>query len=209
MPRRARENSLAGFALALELGADGIELDVHATRDGVVVVHHDPALADGTSIARTAWADLRRRESAPGVPIPTLGQVLELVAGRATVYVEIKGAAIEALVDTELRAYAGEAAIHSFDHTLIARLHAAGCPRPLGILFDAGISDVEPAMARTGARHVWPRFSLVTPALVDAVHALGGLVITWTVNDPDVARSLAAIGVDGLCGDDITVFATS
>jgi len=209
MPRRTRENSLAGFALALELGADGIELDVHATPDGVVVVHHDPGLADGTSIAATAWGELRRRESAPGVAIPTLGDVLELVSGRATVYVEVKGPRIEALVDAQLRTYAGEAAIHSFDHALIARLHAAGCPRPLGILFDASIDAIGRSMERTGAQHVWPRFSLVTPALVEAVHAHGGQVIAWTVNDPQVARRMTAAGVDGLCGDDITVFAAS
>ena len=41
MPRRLRENTLPSFAAALAAGADGIELDVHATSDGVVVVHHD------------------------------------------------------------------------------------------------------------------------------------------------------------------------
>jgi glycerophosphoryl diester phosphodiesterase len=206
MPRRLRENSLAGFALALQLGADGIELDVHATLDGTVVVHHDPALADGTAIADTRWDELRRRESAPGVPVPTLAEVRTLVDGRATLYVEIKGPGIEGAVRDALHRYPGEAAIHSFDHALIARLHRAGCEWPLGILFDAGVADVPGVMERTGARDVWPHFSLVTPALVDAVHARGGQVVTWTVNDAMIAARLAGMGVDGLCGDDITVF---
>lgn len=207
LPRRQPENSLAGFALALELGADGIELDVHATRDGVVVVHHDPTLADGTRIAGADWDDLRRREGAPGARVPSLAQVLELVAGRAELFVEIKGHGIEPAVAALLEGYAGAAAIHSFDHALIGRLRALGCPRRLGILFDRAVTDVEHAMDSAGALDVWPHFSLVRPPLVAAVHARGGRVITWTVNDARAAARLSAMGVDGLCGDDITAFA--
>src|SRR5690349_17048621 len=59
MPRLARENTLPSFALALEAGADGLELDVHATRDGVVVVHHDAVLSGGLAIADETLATIR------------------------------------------------------------------------------------------------------------------------------------------------------
>ena len=64
MPRRERENTLPSFAAALAAGADGIELDVHCTADGVVVVHHDAFVDGGTEIAKTASGDLQRAAGA-------------------------------------------------------------------------------------------------------------------------------------------------
>ena len=208
MPRLARENTLPSFALALEAGAGGIELDVHATRDGVVVVHHDPALADGTAIVDVTLAELRRQEAAPGVAIPTLAEVCELVSGRATLFVEIKGAGIEQLVLDALSSYEGKHAIHSFDHAMIRRLRALSSTVRLGILFEDTVADVAREMETTGATDVWPHWPLVTPELVAETHAAGGQVIPWTVNDARRAETLAALGADALCGDDVRLFPT-
>lgn len=206
MPRRIRENTLPGFALAIESGADGLELDVHATRDGVVVVHHDPTLADGSAITALRHAELREREAAPGIPIPTLAEVCALAGTETMLFVEIKGAGIERAVTEVLAAHECDAAIHSFDHELIARLHRGGCRWPLGVLFEHPVRDLGALMDHTGATDVWPHFPLVTPSLLRTVHARGGRVITWTVNDLGIARALADGGVDGLCGDDVTIF---
>src|SRR3954471_19199034 len=78
MPRLARENTLPSFELAMDAGADGLELDVHTTADGVVVVHHDPDLGGGGRIDAMTLAELRRHEAAPGVPIPTLEELCAL-----------------------------------------------------------------------------------------------------------------------------------
>lgn len=203
IPRLARENTLPSFQLALDAGADGLELDVHATADGMVVVHHDPTLADGTVIAATPLADLRRHEAAPGIPIPTLQELCDLVGGRATLFVEIKGAGIEREVLGVLADYAGDAAIHSFDHALVQRVSTLDGTRRLGILFEDPPADVRRSMADTGALDVWPHWPLATAELVAAVHASGGRVIPWTVNDQTRAQALARLGVDGLCGDDV------
>lgn len=208
MPRLARENTLPSFQLALDAGADGLELDVHATADGVVVVHHDERLAGGPAITSLTLGELRRHEAAPGVPIPTLAELCELVRGRATLFVEIKGAGIERAVLDVLASYEGEAAIHSFDHALIGRIARLEPSRRLGILFEALDADVVQAMEATGARDVWPHWPLVTTSLVDAVHAAGGRVIPWTVNEPARAQALASLGVDALCGDDVRLLAT-
>ncbi|HEX5972836.1 MAG TPA: glycerophosphodiester phosphodiesterase [Gemmatimonadaceae bacterium] len=203
LPRLARENTLPSFALALEAGADGIELDVHATRDGVVVVHHDPVTSDGLVIADEAHAAIR---SATDAAVPTLAEVCELVAGRAELFVEIKGTGIGQQVLDVMRGYDAPFAIHSFDHPLIARMHRADGGLRLGVLFDDDTPDVAALMTATGARDVWPHAPLVTEALVDVVHAAGGRVITWTVNTASEARRLTALGVDGLCGDDVRIF---
>ena len=202
MPRLARENTLPSFALALDAGADGIELDVHATRDGVVVVNHDPVLASGMIIASENLATLRSASDA----VPTLAELCDLVSGRAELFVEIKGADIERQVLEVMSSQNGAFAIHSFDHALIARLHALDPAVRLGVMFEDAPIDVRALMSRTGARDVWPHAPLVTVPLVGAVHAAGGRVIAWTVNAPLDARSLAAMGVDGLCGDDVRIF---
>jgi glycerophosphoryl diester phosphodiesterase len=206
LPRRARENTLPSFALAIESGADGLELDVHATADGVVVVHHDAELPDGPAIAGLTLAELRRHDAAPGVPIPTLQELCDLVHGRVTLFIEIKGAGIERLVLAALDGYEGERAIHSFDHAMIARIHAIDSALRLGILLERAPREVARTMAETGALDVWPHWPLVTSSLVAETHAAGGRVIPWTVNDAVQAQSLAALGVDGLCGDDVTLF---
>ncbi len=203
MPRQARENTLASFALALAAGADGIELDVHATADGIVVVHHDAEIDGGVPIGALCHADLRERRSG-GEHIPTLRDVCALVKGRAELFVEIKGDGIEHLVAAALEAYSGAVAIHSFDLALIRRLAASGSHFRRGLLIEAHASDARALMERAGALDLWPHHPLVTRTLVDEIHELGGRVIPWTVNEaPDVARVTAA-RVDGICTDDVT-----
>jgi glycerophosphoryl diester phosphodiesterase len=121
------------------------------------------------------------------------------------VYVEIKGAGIEQQVADVLRGSRARTAVHSFDHEAIVRMREIAPDIPRGILFDDEHADVASAMQRTGARDVWPNWKLIDAALVAAVHATGGRVIAWTVNDAGVAVRLAALGVDGLCGDDVRV----
>ena len=203
MPRLARENTIPSFTLALEADADGIELDVHASRDGVVVVHHDPVLAGGLAIADATLAEVRT-----GTDIPTLEDVCDLVRGRAELFVEVKGAGIEQLVLNAMHGYEGRYAIHSFDHQLIARIHAMEPSIRLGVLFEEAPRDVAALMVSTGALDVWPHTSFVTQRLADEIHAAGGRAITWTVNETGLAARLASLGMDGLCGDDVRLLVT-
>ena len=199
IPSLALENTLRSFELALDYGAQGIELDVHASSDGVIVVHHDPALINGTELRRSTLADLR--ETFP--ELPTLQGVCELVAGRAELFVEIKGDGIENAVAKALRGYAGDAAIHSFDHALIQRLAASGIRRRLGILVESPTPDAVTEMIGAGALDLWPDHPLVSLEMVNAVHALGGRVIPWTVNAPDDIARMEGLHVDGICSDDV------
>lgn len=205
MPRLARENTLPSFELAMDAGADGLELDVHLTADGVVVIHHDAYLPDGPAIAATTLAQLRQFEAAPGISIPTLEELCALVQGRVVLFVELKGAGIERAVLDVLAGYTGPVALHSFDHAMIRRVARLDSAMRLGILFEEAPGQVGRVMADTGALDVWPHWPLVTPELVSAVHEAGGRVIPWTVNDPATAQTLASLGVDGLCGDDVRV----
>jgi glycerophosphoryl diester phosphodiesterase len=204
-PREYPENSLPGFARALELGADAVELDVHLTADGVPVVHHDAELAGGSlggrAIAGLTRAELAAAELAPGVTLPTLAEVCAAVGDRATVYVEIKAPRAEAAVAAVLGGLGARAPVHSFDHRVSRRVHDLLPATPVGVLSTSYLVDTVSAMHAAGARDLWQHWSVVDAALVDVVHGAGGRVIVWTVNDADVARALADLGVDGICSD--------
>ena len=203
MPRLARENTLASFTLALDAGAQGIELDVHATSDDVVVVHHDATLADGTPIAATSLATLLARARAIRLELPTLRACRELVEDRAALFVEIKGERIEQLVQEQLLGMRSPVAIHSFDHATIERLARTDSSLRLGVLIEDPRAQVVEIMRRCGALDVWPARQLVSAMLVQAVHEAGGRVIPWTVNAPSEVAAFTALGVDGICTDDV------
>ena len=210
-PRELRENTLPSFLRALERGAQAIELDVHATADGVVVVHHDPRLKPdtarpqfaGRAIREMSWAELQRVLYRDGHGLPTLAEVLEAVGSRAKVYVEVKQPGIEAAVVGLLRASGTRTAVHAFDHRVIRAVHALAPEIATGILVDAYLLDAPHALAEAHAHDFWPSVEFCDGALIDQVHAAGGRVIAWTANDPAVIAALAAAGVDGLCTDDV------
>ena len=208
--RERRENTLPAFELALERGADAIELDVHATADGVVVVHHDPAV-QGMAIARTGWRELGRIVLPGGARIPRLQDVLVSVAGGATVYIELKGAGCEGQAIAVAREFGHRYAVHSFDHAAIERAAAIAPDVPRGALIDHGtphaVKHLAEIVRRLRLRDVWPHHSLVDAEFVAAATALGARVITWTVNEPDDARRFAALGVSGICTDDVRLLA--
>ncbi len=86
---REVENSLAAFRAAMQLGADAVELDVHATADGTLVVHHDEAIA-GRGIPQLTAEQVAELRLSNGEPIPTLADVLEAIGPRLQVFVEVK-----------------------------------------------------------------------------------------------------------------------
>jgi glycerophosphoryl diester phosphodiesterase len=207
-PKEFRENTLGSFERALELGADAVELDVHATADGIVVVHHDATLEHtcvdrvrSLPLASFSWEELQGIEIEPGTTVPSLAQVLDLIGTRATAYVEIKGAGIESLVVETIRRSPTRCAVHSFDHACIARASEIAPELPRGILLDRTSDNLDAAMRETRARDVWPNWRLIDERLVDAVHSRHGRVIAWTVNSADEAVRLARLGVDGICTD--------
>jgi glycerophosphoryl diester phosphodiesterase len=208
--RELPENTLAAFERAFDRGADAIELDVHATTDGVVVVHHDPTAHSSEGglviLAAADWKTVQTVEFVGGMGIPKLADVLAATPDPATIYVEIKGKDIEMLVAATIRESRARCAVHSFDHDSIVQMAEIAPEIPRGVLFEDHIPDIARLLERTGARDVWPNWKLVDRDLVDQVHGANARVICWTVNDRATAEKLVALGVDALCGDDVRVF---
>lgn len=200
----AVENSLEAFRKAAELGADGVELDIHTTRDGRAVVFHDFTLPKGKRIDALAAAEVREHQLSNGEPVPFLEEVLEAIPALA-VWIEVKG--LDVRWDERLLGIIDAApspdrcAVHSFDHRIIARL---GRNRPglsRGVLSTSYLVDPIAPLLTTGANTLWQEWQLIDAALVDRVHEAGCRIIAWTVNDQVVAARLSELGVDGLCGN--------
>jgi glycerophosphoryl diester phosphodiesterase len=201
----APENTLAAFARAREMGADGVELDVRRTADDVLVVHHD-AEAEGVGVIRTAtFSDLR----AARPDLPTFDEALEACRG-LLVNAEVKclpwepdpdpdGFVVHATIDAIART-ATKAVLSSFDLNAVDRAHGYAPTLPTGWLTHGQEVDAAAKIAADHG-HVWlnPDVRAARRGGADGIavaHAAGLQVSVWTVDDLDDARALAAEGAD-------------
>ena len=206
------ENTIAAFDHGLACGADGLELDVHLSRDGVVVIHHDDTL-DRTTRGRGLLADRTAAELA-ALDVPALSDVLERYPDIPLI-VELKVNSIE------------------LARRVVDLLRAAGAidRTALGSFFYRALKaarEYEPAL-RTGSSREETRWALyrswvgwplgrpgyrefqvpeqsgltkiVSPRFIDYAHKWRMAVKVWTVNDPDDMRRLLDWGVDALITD--------
>lgn len=208
--RAARENTLAAFRLAGELGATWVELDVRLALDGGLVVHHDPHFADGRSVAATPAGDRPAH-------VPLLDQAMAACDGLAGVNVEIKnspdepghdpGHGVVAPVVALLAAsgWRDRVIVSCFDRPTLATVRRADPGVATALLtarlpVDAGERTAWLAgLAADGHRALHPWWPLVDAELVADCHAAGLAVNVWTCDDPDAIARLAGWGVDGVC----------
>jgi glycerophosphoryl diester phosphodiesterase len=198
------ENSLAAFRRAVLMDADGVELDVHTTRDGAIVVHHDPELPEVGVISSLDLAAVRRIRLPNGEPVPLLAEVLDLMGNREA-WVEVKalppdcdGSLLQVLDAGPAPARYG---VHSFDHRIVRRLAERRASLRTGILVSSYLVDPVAALRASRAAVLWQEWHLIDQDLVDRVHRAGCTVIAWTVNRLGDLERLTQLGVDGLCGN--------
>ncbi len=197
----ALENSLAAFRAAAGQGADGVELDVHATIDGEIVVHHDASVL-GLPIAQARWRDLASVPLANSEPLPTLAQALD-VLGKLKVFVEVK--VLDPRWDDRLLAVLDRGpnpsgyAIHSFAVHVVRRLGRKRPALPRGVLSEVATKKPKQMLEDASAQTLWQERSTLDEALVEAVHGLGASIFAWTVDDPGDMERFVPWGVDGIC----------
>lgn len=220
----APENTISSFGMALKIGADMVELDVHLSRDGVPVVIHDETadrvtgritMLPGSEMAvkRMALDDLKELDVGSwfgpefsGERIPTLQEVLELLTGRARAIIEIKRGSdyypgIEEKVVHLIQSvkHATAPIISSFELTALKRVRSSSPDIPLGIIFDTPTWDyILKAAGTLRASVLCPEKSLVGPDRCDEAHSRGLGVCPYTVNTEDEMKTLIGMGVDGL-----------
>jgi len=205
--RTVWENTMTAFSRAAEAGFS-IECDLQYAADAVPVVFHDGTLKRVCGID----GDVRKRTAAElgllsiggtADRIPTLKQLLALVAGRVPLVIELKGregddegfamAVVDALED-----YKGPVALMSFDHWLLADLKALDPPCPVGLTAEGTRPEelaAHEAAMRLGLDFVSYNYEHLPNAFIDSQRTLGIPVITWTVQD-DEARTVTALHAD-------------
>ena len=203
---RARwENTLSAFEAAAAKGY-AIECDVHLSGDGVPIVVHDGDLKRLTGNEGFVWQ--RRadefgamRVGGTGDHVPTLAEMLSLVAGRVPLVIELKGIpghdeGLVAAVARALRRYAGQAAIMSFDPWLVRRFAADAPGIPAGLTaWGEKPHEVEAHFSMLGSGVSFVSYGVVhvpNPFVAFVRDRLSMPVITWTVrNQGDVERTFA------------------
>lgn len=219
----APENTLAAFRQALQKGAPAVELDAKLSKDGTVMVIHDPDTIRTTGVPglvrRMTCAALQALDAGSffdarfiGERIPTLDDVLEEVGGKLLVNIELTNyaAPFDELPDkvaaiVQRHALADQVIFSSFNPANLERIRRVLPGTPAGILAFPGIAG---ALARSrlflkaSPALVHPHHSAVTPAYLENEHRRARQVNTWTVNSPERIQLLYAWGIDGIITDD-------
>jgi glycerophosphoryl diester phosphodiesterase len=208
----APENTIEAFDRGLAFGADGIELDVHLSRDGQVVVHHDPTLERTTALAGPI--DGRTADELARAGVPTLAEVLARYPDTRLI--------------VELKVNHENLAREAVDLVRRAGAIERVCFGAFGLRVLRAVRNLEPAAATSAAREEvrwalyrsrmrWPvrrgqyggyqvperagPTRVVSPRFVRHAHHAGFRVQVWTVDDEDDARRLLGWGVDALITD--------
>lgn len=219
----APENTLAAFKLAIEQGADGIELDAKLSVDGHVIVMHDETVDRTTN--GTGFVKLQTRKELTRLDagskysvqfkdqkIPALDEVLNEIGGKVVINIELTNYSspsddlpdkvISLLMQQHLES---SVILSSFNIFALFRARYLLPKIPLGFLIHHGMAEsmFRPRIVRFGpllALH--PAFSDVTPRLIQTAHQASCCIHTYTVNQPDDMRQLFYAGVDGIFTDD-------
>ncbi len=227
----APENTLAAFDRGLALGADGLELDVHLSRDGRAVVHHDASLertTDGTGpIAARTFEELARLDAGyrfcrdgdfpfrgRGLCVPSLAEVLARYPGTRMIVEMKNGTAALARAALEAVREAGALDRVCFAGEHVSAVRAVRALEPAAATCAARV-EIRSALCRTtiGWSLGRPPFDVfqvpekagmirvVSPRFIRAAHASGRPVQVWTVNQVHEMRRLLAWGVDAIITD--------
>lgn len=204
------ENTLASFLRAVNVGSHGVELDVHLSRDGVPVVIHDTTVDRTTNgsgdVASMNVSDLKTLDAGDGQTIPTLTEVLEVVAGKAHVDIEVKAAgAADAVLLEVIRHPALEWVMSSFDHDVLRYVRSIEPRLELWPLTPGASDDALAAARELGSPVIAISDLGVDEEIAVYIHEQGFVSWVWTVNDPERAAVLATWPVIGICTDTPTL----
>lgn len=206
------ENTLKSFQKALDLHADGIELDVHLSSDGHLIVIHDETIDRTTngkgSVNTFTLAELKTFLIDDQYEIPTLKEVFDLVNKKCLINIELKGlgtadkvaALIEEYIADQNWNY-GHFIVSSFNWDLLQETSNLNSNIAIGVLTE---EDVEKALAFAEvieAHAIHPDYQLLNLENVQEMQEKGFLVLPWTVNDTEDIQKIKSYQVDGIISD--------
>ncbi|MDD6047108.1 MAG: glycerophosphodiester phosphodiesterase [bacterium] len=211
----APENTIPAFKLAVEQGADGVELDVHMSSDGKLIVIHDETV-DRTSngsgrVVDMTCQELKRLDFSNGmegyenVRIPTLREVYGLLKNtNLTINVEVKCDVViyygiwDHLIALEREmGMQGRILYSSFNHYVLLKIRELDPEAKIGLLYSEAMVDPWVYAKYVGANALHPHYlaALNCPGMLEGCRKAGVDVHPWTANDPQVMRELVGAGV--------------
>ena len=206
------ENTLKSFQKALDLNADGIELDVHLSSDGHLIVIHDETIDRTTngkgSVNTFTLAELKTFLIDDQYEIPTLKEVFDLVNKKCLINIELKGLGTADKVADLIEEYIadknwnyGHFIVSSFNWDLLRETSNLNSNIAIGVLTE---EDVEKALAFAEvieAHAIHPDYQLLNLENVQKMQEKGFLVLPWTVNNPEDIQKIKSYQVDGIISD--------
>lgn len=202
----AAENTIASFRKALELGVDGIELDVHMSSDGIIMVIHDQTINRTTSgkglVNDFTSAQLQH------FGIPTLTEVIELVDRKCFINVEIKDPKATQPVIGLLQDYISKKnwrpdlfLISSFDWKVLEEVSSIDSSLKTGVLTEDNIPSAVTFAQKINAFSIHPYFELLNLENVSLIRENGFKIFPWTVNSAEEITFVQSLNVDGIISD--------
>jgi glycerophosphoryl diester phosphodiesterase len=201
---RALENSLEAFRLAISLPVDMIEFDIRKSRDNYLYVMHDKEMGrtaeSNVDIERSLSDDITKVRLKNGEPIPSLRDVLALVAGKVGLNIEIKSVGAGALTAAHIvgSGYHGRLIISSFKEREVVDAKRVMPDLSVAGIFDAFAPSEVSAYHARGYRVISLNRKTVSRELITTCHQKKIVVYVWTVDKEEEAVRLISWGVDGI-----------
>jgi glycerophosphoryl diester phosphodiesterase len=203
------ENTIRSFGKAIELGVDGVELDVHLCKTGEIVVIHDETVdrtTNGTGkVSDLTLDELKKLDAGKGELISTLKEVLDFIDKRVMVHIELKGEGTEEPVIEIINEYLKKGwkkeqfGVISFDHYKLLKFKGTGISvGPLLAGLPIGYADFA---EKVHAGFISLAYRYINQRMIDDAHERGIKVVVWAVDDKDDVRKMADMGVDAICSN--------
>ncbi|HEX8018204.1 MAG TPA: glycerophosphodiester phosphodiesterase family protein [Flavobacterium sp.] len=206
------ENTLHAFQKALDLNSDGIELDVHLSSDGHIIVMHDETIdkmTNGKGAVNTfTLSELKSFSIAGKHQIPTLNEVFDLVRKRCFINVELKNADTSKQVVSLIEKYIAEEGwdyshfiVSSFDWNALQEVHNLNSDIPIGVLTEEDLDTALAFAESIQAKAIHPDFHLLNTDNVRKMQEKGFWVLPWTVNVEEDIQKVKSYNVNGIISD--------
>ncbi|MFW9907793.1 MAG: glycerophosphodiester phosphodiesterase [Candidatus Thorarchaeota archaeon] len=208
-PTLATENTIESFVMAIKLGADMIEMDVHESEDGHLIILHDDDIARVSSqqgvVSKMSLSEIKEVTLLGGERIPTLEEVLELAKGTVKVDIEIKVPGVEkkALDLVYHRRMLKDTLFSSFSNEIVQEISYLEPNAETALIYEQPLEHPIEDALELGASAINPLFLLLEPGVVEYAHTNGLKVYPWGVNFESMIYEMVLMNVDGIITNEI------
>jgi glycerophosphoryl diester phosphodiesterase len=206
------ENTLKSFQKALDLNAEGIELDVHLSADGQVIVIHDETIHRMTNgkglVNALSLSELKSFLIDGQYKIPTLREVFDLVDKKCLINIELKDPKTPSKVVALIEEYVSAKnwkyehfIVSSFDWGSLQEVHHLNSTIAIGVLTEEDIDKALAFAESIKAYAIHPDYQLLTLDNTQHIQEKGFLVLPWTVNTEEEIQRIKSYNVNGIISD--------